>query len=104
MLARNRYNEFTLVFGHQTAYLVPIYPYFFKIGEYPDVYVEGIRECDQRKNLIMLQHISNLAGKMGIKFFMGIWQSKPWSSEFSAGAQQGKELCKKRLADMEGIS
>jgi len=90
MLARNRYNEFTLVFGHQTAYLVPIYPYFFKIGEYPDVYVEGIRECDQRKNLVMLQYISNLAEKMGIKFFMGIWQSKPWSSEFFAGAQQGK--------------
>ncbi len=77
MLARNRYNEFTLVFGHQTAYLVPMYPYFFKIGEYPDVYVEGIRECDQRKNLMMLQYISNLAEKMGIKFFMGIWQSKP---------------------------
>ncbi len=80
MLARNRYNEFTLVFGHQTAYLVPIYPYFFKIGEYPDVYVEGLSDADRERNLKMLQYISNLAQKRGVKFCIGIWQSKPWKS------------------------
>ncbi len=80
MLARNRYNEFILVFGHQTAYLVPIYPYFFKMREYPDVYVEGVSDADRETNLKMLQYISNLAQKRGVKFCIGIWQSKPWKS------------------------
>ena len=90
MLARNRYNEFILVFGHQTAHFVPLYPYFFRVEQYPDVYVDGIRESDQEENLRALQYISNLAEKRGIKFFIGIWQSKPWSSEYFLGEQQSK--------------
>ncbi len=87
MLAHNRYNEFTIIFGQQTARFIPIYPYLFKIEEYPDVYVEGISETDREKNLHMLQYISGLAEKRGIKFFAGIWQSKVWTPEIMGGQQ-----------------
>lgn len=78
MLAYNRYNEFDLVFGHQTSHLIPIYPYLFKIEEYPQVYVEGLSEEEQKANLATLQYISSLCKKRGIKFYLGIWQSRPW--------------------------
>lgn len=94
MLAHNRYNEFTIVFGQQTARLIPIYPYLFKVDEYPDVYVERISEADREKNLHMLQYISGLAEKRGIKFFVGIWQSKVWTPDLTFGGLVGGQQSK----------
>ena len=42
VLAKSRFNEFNLIFGHQTAYQIPIYPHLFDMDEYPDVYVDGL--------------------------------------------------------------
>ncbi|GAH48450.1 unnamed protein product, partial [marine sediment metagenome] len=90
LLAKSRYNEFNIVFGHQTSYLIPIYPYLFDIEEYPDVYVEGLSKEERTKNLGMLQFISNLARERGITFFIGIWQSKVWDAAHVMREQESK--------------
>ena len=90
LLARSRYNEFNLVFGHQTAYLIPIYPHLFDMDEYPDVYVEDLTREEQAANLKMLQFISGMAQERGIRFFIGIWQTKAWDENHFFHPQESK--------------
>lgn len=87
LLARSRYNEFNLVFGHQTAHLIPVYAYMFELEDYPQVRVEGLSDEDRARNLSALQMISRMAGERGIDFWMGIWQSKPWAGDLMGGQQ-----------------
>ncbi len=82
-LARSRYNEFNLTFGHQTSYLIPVYPYLFEVDGYPQVRVEGLSEGERERNLGMLRFISRLARERGLTFFAGIWQSRPWKQQES---------------------
>jgi len=87
LLARSRYNEFNLVFGHQTAHLIPVYAHMFELDGYPDVRVEGLTDEERARNLSALQMISRMATERGIDFWIGIWQSKPWAGELMGGQQ-----------------
>jgi hypothetical protein len=74
MLARNRFNRFNLVFAHQTNYLAPPYPFWLSLPEFPEIRVPGLSEEQQRKNLEMLQYISQAATDHGIDFTLGVWE------------------------------
>ncbi|MCD6335824.1 MAG: hypothetical protein J7M27_10920, partial [Candidatus Latescibacteria bacterium] len=74
MLARNRYNAFSLVFGSQTAYLTPPYPFMLKMEDFPEVKVPGLTDEERNLNLEMLRTISRLARARGLDFFLAIWQ------------------------------
>lgn len=73
-LALNRFNAFSLTFGHQTAYLTPMYPFFVDVPEYPEVIVPGLSPEDRTHNLDALRMISTMADERGIDFTLGIWQ------------------------------
>lgn len=83
-LARWRYNRFNLIFGHQTAYLIPIYA--FMLGEldeaFPEIQVAGITPEERRRHLQALQTASAAMASRGITFMLGIWQSRPWQVDF----------------------
>lgn len=64
MLARNRFNEFTLTFGHQTNYLNPVYPWLL---DDPEVRVRGLSDEQRAENLRMLARIAELAKEHGLK-------------------------------------
>jgi hypothetical protein len=74
MLARNRFNRFNLVFAHQTNYLAPPYPFWLDLPDFPEIRVPGLSAEDRRRNLEMLQYISQAAADHGIDFTLGIWE------------------------------
>ena len=74
MLARDRYNGFSLIFSHQTSYLAPVYPFLVKHDQFPQVSVPGLTDSQRERNLHALRFISQLAGDMGIDFTLGVWQ------------------------------
>lgn len=77
MLARNRFNHFTLTFSDQTNYLTPLYAYLVDTPSYPDVRARGVTAADRRRNLHMLGRIAELARARGIDFTLGIWMQAP---------------------------
>jgi hypothetical protein len=81
MLAYDRFNRFNLVFGHQTDYLVPIYPYWVEVPEFPGVQVPGQTAAQRDRNLQMLQYISQAAAEHGVDFTLGIWEQNVWPSQ-----------------------
>jgi len=74
MLARRRFNRFNLVFAHQTNYLAPPYPFWLDIPEFPQIRVPGLSDDDRKRNLEMLQYISEAAADHGIDFTLGVWE------------------------------
>jgi hypothetical protein len=74
LLARSRLNQFTLIFGHQTSYLAPLFPFMIDVPGYERVKVPDYSAADRVQNLKALQRISVLAGEWGIRFILGIWQ------------------------------
>jgi hypothetical protein len=74
MLARNRFNRFNLVFAHQTNYLAPPYPFWLDLPEFPQIRVPGLGAEQRKKNLEMLQYISQAAADHGIDFTLGVWE------------------------------
>jgi hypothetical protein len=74
MLARNRFNRFTLVFSHQTDYLAPPYPYWLKLPEFPQIRVPGLSREQRERNLEMLRYISQTAADHAIDFTLGVWE------------------------------
>ena len=74
MLARDRFNRFNLVFAHQTAYLAPPYPFWLDLPEFPEIRVPGLTDEQRRRNLEMLQYISQAAADHAIDFTLGIWE------------------------------
>ena len=77
MLARCRYNNFSLTFAHQTNYMNPAYPWLLKVPEYPNVRVEGLTDRARSRNLDMLRRISELAHEYAIDFTFGLWTQQP---------------------------
>jgi hypothetical protein len=77
MLARCRYNNFTLTFADQTNYLNPLYAYLVEVREYPRVRVRGWTAQDHQRNLHMLGRIAELARERGLDFTLGIWMQAP---------------------------
>jgi len=61
MLATNRFNNYSLTFGHNTNYMVPPYPWMLAVPEYPDVRVKGVDDAARHRNLRTLQRISEIA-------------------------------------------
>ncbi len=74
LLARCRYNNFTLTFSHQTNYLTPIYAFLVDV---PQVTVKGLTRGDRNRNFAMLKRIAEMAHEHGLDFTLGIWTQLP---------------------------
>ena len=77
LLARCRYNNFTLTFSHQTNYLNPLYAYLVDVPGYLQVTVKGLKWADRNRNLMMLKRIAEQAHEHGLDFTLGIWTQLP---------------------------
>ena len=74
MLSQNRFNSFVFIFGYENGgFLSPVYPYFFDVPGYPDVYMVGLTKEQQQRNLSTLNDIINMAHQRGIKITLGSW-------------------------------
>ena len=103
MLARYRYNNFSLTFAHQTNYMNPAYPWLLKVPEYPSVRVDGLTDQARNRNLEMLRRISELAHEYAIDFTFGLWTQQPvevygrtYLENFPQGPKSG-DYCAKAL-------
>lgn len=77
MLAANRFNNYTLTFGHNTNYMVPPYAWLFEVPEYPDVRVAGMDNAERERNLRTFQRIGEIAREHGVDFTVGLWTQLP---------------------------
>jgi len=74
MLARDRINSFTVIFGYENGgFMAPLYPYFFNVDGYPQVELVGITAAQQRRNTAAFQRMMRLAHDRGIEVTAGIW-------------------------------
>ncbi|MDA2925859.1 hypothetical protein MYX78_01280 [Acidobacteria bacterium AH-259-G07] len=74
MLAKYRYNTFTLMFGYGSAgYFEPPYPFLFDVPEFPEVQVIGITKQEQKRNLRMLNKIIDMTHERGLNFSLALW-------------------------------
>ena len=73
MLARSRFNMFSLTFGHQTSYFAPPFPFMIDVPGYERVRTPDVSEAERVRNLGMLRMVSGLAADWGIAFVLGIW-------------------------------
>jgi hypothetical protein len=74
MLARDRFNMFTIIFGYENGgFLAPPYPYFFNVESFPGVKMEGITAEEQERNLTAFNKIIQMAHNRGIGVTAGIW-------------------------------
>ncbi len=89
-LSLNRFNAFSLTFGHQTAYLVPPYAFLVPMSEFPEVSVPSLSEAQRQRNLATLQMISRTAVARGIDFTFGVWQQH--SYEYGESLVEGLTL------------
>ncbi len=77
MLARNRFNNYSLTFGHNSNYMIPPYAYMFEVPGYPDVRVHGMDNAEREKNLHNFRRIGEIAQEYGIDFTIGLWTQLP---------------------------
>ena len=74
MLAGDRFNMFTIIFGYENGgFLAPPYPYFFDVRKYPGVKMNGLTQQEQDRNLAALNKIIQIAHDRGIQVTIGIW-------------------------------
>ena len=74
MLAENRYNMFTIIFGYEASgFMAPVYPYFFDVEGFPAVKIPGMSSQEQKRNLDALNRLIQMAHDRGIGFTAGIW-------------------------------
>jgi hypothetical protein len=72
MLARDRFNRFTLVFTQPMPY-----PWLVDVEGFPEIRVPGLTAARRERNLHMLRFISQAAADYAIDFALGIWESGP---------------------------
>jgi len=73
-LARDRFNEFQVLFAYETdGYMCPAYPYFVDVEQFPDVRVAGLTAVEQARNLSDLNRLIRMAHQRGIKVTIGLW-------------------------------
>ena len=72
-LALYRYNNLSLTFGHQIAYMSPPYPFLLDLPEFPKVQAADFTPEQRSDNLNMLRFISMSAQLRGLHFTLGIW-------------------------------
>lgn len=91
MVAEDRYNTFTLIFGYENAgYFAPPYPFFFDLDEFPDVHVIGMTSEKKQKNLKALNRIIEMTHERALNFTLGIWDHI-----YRGGVQGPSEFTKK---------
>jgi hypothetical protein len=74
LLAANRFNKFLIVFGYENAgFLAPCYPYFFDTPGFPGVQMTNLTPEQQRRNVLALNRLIELAHARGIGVAVGIW-------------------------------
>lgn len=74
LMAQGRFNSFSLVFGHQTAYLSPLFPFFTEVPGWEQVETTAYSRQERHGNLQALRMISSKAAQWGIFFTLGVWQ------------------------------
>lgn len=72
-LALYRYNNLSLTFGHQIAYMSPPYPFLLELPEFPKVRAPEFTTEERRDSLNMLRAISAKAQVRGLHFTLGVW-------------------------------
>ncbi len=102
LLAKSRFNQFTLIFGHQTPYFAPVFPFMLDVPGYEGVKTPDFSRQDRANNLAALRMVSELAGQWGIEFILGMWQFN--SNNYGRNLVEGLsyedlfEYCPKALA------
>lgn len=77
MLARDRYNNFTLLFGYESqGYFYPVFPWLFEVEGFPTVRVEGVNAEKREKYMNMLRMVAREAHEHGLQFTMALWTHK----------------------------
>jgi hypothetical protein len=85
LLAASRFNRFLIIFGYENGgFLAPPYPYFFATPGFSDVHMVELTADQQRKNLLALNRLIDLAHERGIAVSLGIWDHI-----YRAGVQTG---------------
>ena len=72
-LARCRYNNLSLTFGHQIAYLSPPYPFLLEVPGFPQVRPIGFTAEERSRHLEMLVRVAGLTRGRGLHFTFGVW-------------------------------
>ena len=72
-LARCRYNNLSLTFGHQIAYLSPPYPFLLEVPGFPQVRPIGFTAEERARHLEMLVRVAGLTRGRGLHFTFGVW-------------------------------
>ena len=98
-LAEDRFNNFSLIFAHQTQYLAPPYPFFVDVPEHPEVKVPGLSAEGRRQNLDALRMITQMAADRGLDFTLGVWQQH--ADVYGASMVEG--LTKDNLQDYSAV-
>jgi hypothetical protein len=74
LLARNRINTFTIIFGYENGgFMAPPYPYFFDTPSYPNVLLVGLTKEQQEKNRTAFKAMMRIAHERGIDIIAAIW-------------------------------
>ena len=74
MLASNRFNTFSLLFGYESSgYLAPAFPYFFHTEGFPRVKAAGVTPEQQQRNVKALNRLSEMAHDRALNFTLGLW-------------------------------
>jgi hypothetical protein len=74
LLAFSRINNFIVIFGYENGgFMVPLYPYFFNVPEYPGVELVGITPPQQARNTAAFKAMMSIAHERGIDVTAGIW-------------------------------
>ncbi|MBK5271677.1 MAG: hypothetical protein JJE22_11760, partial [Bacteroidia bacterium] len=96
MLASDRFNMFTIIFGYENGgFLAPPYPYFFDVEEYPGVKMKSLSQQDKEKNLAALNRIIQMAHDHGIEVTLGIWDHI-YRGGIQAGTSAGENASDKQ--------
>ncbi len=72
-LARCRFNNLSLTFGHQIAYLSPPYPFLLDVPEFPQVQPIDFTPEQCRRHLDMLVRVAEMTRRRGLHFTFGVW-------------------------------
>ena len=74
MLAKNRFNTFSLLFGYESSgYLAPAFPSFFDTEGFPGVKAVGVTPQQQQRNVKALNRLIEMAHERGLNFTLGLW-------------------------------
>ena len=89
MLARCRFNNFSLVFADQTNYMNPVYSWLVELPGFAGVKVRDLTSADRQRHLAMLQRIAEMTRERGLDFTFGVWTQKPVDNYASESEVEG---------------